>query len=98
MAVRLPAHPQIRIDEQKFLYLLRASISVGALEKIGLIGCLATVSQQQADGMIAILEEEVERFSALESSHHEELRKHEAEAAEAWKIVCANVGQSQVVG
>ena len=89
--IRLPAHPKIVFDEQRFLYLVRASISFGFLEKMGLIGGVATYTQLQVDRMIEVLQEEFNGCCAFDEDHAELLKKREEKAAAEWAVLSSQL-------
>lgn len=81
----VPAHPQTRCDEQKFLTLLRGSISLTRDEKWRIIQAIPKLSQFQIDELQKILEEEKRKFSELSPKHLLQLQKLEQKHAADWQ-------------
>jgi len=77
--IAVPAHPETKFDEQRFLTLLRGSISLTRDEKWRIIQAIPKLSQFQIDELQKILDEEKRKFSELSPKHLEE--KH----AEDWR-------------
>lgn len=82
--ITLPAHPDTQFDEQKFLTLLRGSISLTRDEKWRIIQAAPKLSQFQIDELQKILEEERRKFSELSPKHLLQLKKLEQKHAEDW--------------
>ncbi len=83
--VVVPAHPETQFDEQKFLTLLRGSISLTRDEKWRIVQAVPKLSQFQIDELQKILEEERRKFSELSPKHLLQLMKLEQRHAEDWK-------------
>lgn len=83
--VVVPAHPETNFDEQKFLSLLRGSISLTRDEKWRIIQAIPKLSQYQIDELQKILEEEKFKFSQLSPKHLKHLQQLERKHAEDWK-------------
>lgn len=83
--IRIPAHPETTFDEQKFLTLLRGSISLTRDEKWRIIQAMPKLSQFQIDELQKILEEERRKFGELSPKHLLQLMKLEQKHAEDWK-------------
>ena len=83
--VVVPAHPETNFDEQKFLTLLRGSISLTRDEKWRIIQAIPKLSQFQIDELQKILEEEKFKFSQLSPKHLKHLQQLEKKHAEDWK-------------
>lgn len=83
--VTVPAHPETKFDEQKFLTLLRGSISLTRDEKWRIIQAIPKLSQFQIDELQKILEEERRKFSELSPKHLSQLMKLEQKHGEDWK-------------
>lgn len=81
----VPAHPGTGFDEQRFLTLLRGSISLTRDEKWRIIQAVPKLSQFQVDELQKILEEEKRKFSELSPKHLLQLMKLEQKHAEDWK-------------
>lgn len=81
----LPAHPNTTFDEQKFLMLLRGSISLTRDEKWRIIQAVPKLSQFQVDELQKILEEEKRKFSELSPKHLAQLQKLEQKHAADWQ-------------
>jgi hypothetical protein len=83
--VRLPAHPETKFDETKFLMLLRGSISLTRDEKWRIIQAVPKLSQFQIDELQKILDDEKRKFGELSPKHLLQLMKLEQKHAEDWK-------------
>lgn len=83
--INVPTHPETKFDEQKFLTLLRGSISLTRDEKWRIIQAIPNLSQFQIDELQKILEEEKKKFSELSPKHLLQLQKLEQKHAEDWK-------------
>ncbi len=83
--IQIPAHPETMFDEQKFLTLLRGSISLTRDEKWRIIQAMPKLSQFQIDELQKILEEERRKFGELSPKHLLQLMKLEQKHAEDWK-------------
>lgn len=80
----VPAHPETTFDEQKFLTLLRGSISLTRDEKWRIIMAIPKLSQFQIDELQKILLEEKKKFSELSPKHLLQLMKLEQKHAADW--------------
>jgi len=83
--ITVPTHPQANFDEQRFLTLLRGSISLTRDEKWRIIQAIPKLTQFQIDELQKILEEERRKFSELSPKHLLQLMKLEQKHAEDWK-------------
>ena len=83
--VVIPQHAETSFDEQKFLLLLRGSISLTRDEKWRIIQAVPKLSQFQIDELQKILEEERFKFSQLSPKHLKHLMQLERKHAEDWK-------------
>lgn len=83
--IAIPGHAETQFDEQKFLALLRGSISLTRDEKWRIIQAVPKLSQFQVDELQKILEEERRKFSELSPKHLLQLMKLEQKHAEDWK-------------
>ena len=83
--VVVPPHPETSFDEQKFLVLLRGSISLTRDEKWRIIQAIPKLSQFQIDELQKILEEERFKFSQLAPKHLKHLQQLERKHGEDWK-------------
>jgi hypothetical protein len=83
--VVIPVHPETKFDEQKFLILLRGSISLTRDEKWRIIQAVPKLSQFQIDELQKILEEEKIKFSQLSPKHLKHLQQLERRHSEDWK-------------
>lgn len=81
----VPAHPSIVFDEQRFLTLLRGSISLTRDEKWRIIQAIPRLSQFQIDELQKILDEEQRKFAELSPKHLGQLQKLEYKHAEDWR-------------
>lgn len=83
--VVVPAHPETTFDHEKFLTLLRGSISLTRDEKWRIIQAIPKLSQFQIDELQKILEDEKRKFSELSPKHLLQLMKLEQKHAEDWR-------------
>jgi len=83
--IAVPAHPETKFDEQRFLTLLRGSISLTRDEKWRIIQAIPKLSQFQIDELQKILDEEKRKFSELSPKHLLQLKKLEEKHAEDWR-------------
>jgi hypothetical protein len=83
--VVMPTHPETNFDEQRFLSLLRGSISLTRDEKWRIIMAIPKLSQFQIDELQKILDEERVKFSELSPKHLLQLMKLEQKHAEDWR-------------
>lgn len=83
--ITIPVHAETAFDEQKFLSLLRGSISLTRDEKWRIIQAIPKLTQFQVDELQKILEEERRKFSELSPKHLLQLMKLEQKHAEDWK-------------
>lgn len=93
--VFVPAHPETNFDEQKFLILLRGSISLTRDEKWRIIQAVPKLSQFQIDELQKILEEEKFKFSQLSPKHLKHLMQLERKHSEDWKDLQSMYVQQQ---
>jgi peptidoglycan hydrolase CwlO-like protein len=82
--IKIPAH-QLKFDENKFLRLMAGSISLTKDEKKRIIEAVPKLTQFQVDELIRILQEEKDKFSALDVKHKEQLRGLESKHAQEWE-------------
>lgn len=83
--VVIPAHPETAFDQNRFLILLRGSISLTRDEKWRIIQAIPKLSQFQIDELQKILEDERRKFSELSPKHLLQLMKLEQKHCEDWK-------------
>ena len=83
--VVVPAHPETTFDHDKFLTLLRGSISLTRDEKWRIIQAIPKLSQFQIDELQKILEDEKRKFGELSPKHLLQLMKLEQKHGEDWK-------------
>ena len=81
----IPAHTETKFEEQKFLTLLRGSISLSRDEKWRIVQAIPKLSQYQIDELQKILIEEQKKFSQLSPKHLRHLMQLERKHAEDWK-------------
>ena len=91
----VPAHPETTFDEQRFLVLLRGSISLTRDEKWRIVQAIPKLSQFQIDELQKILEEEKFKFSQLSPKHLKHLQQLERKHTEDWKDLQASFVQQQ---
>ncbi|MFH1444153.1 MAG: hypothetical protein ABIG34_02055 [Candidatus Peregrinibacteria bacterium] len=82
--IPVPAHPETKFDDQKFLMFLSGSISLTRDEKWRIIMAIPKLSQFQIDELQKILEEERRKFSELSPKHLLQLMKLEQKHSEDW--------------
>ncbi|MSR87365.1 hypothetical protein EXS70_04320 [Candidatus Peribacteria bacterium] len=83
--VVVPAHSETNFDADKFLSLLRGSISLTRDEKWRIIQAIPKLSQFQIDELQKILDDEKRKFSELSPKHLLQLMKLEQKHSEDWK-------------
>lgn len=83
--IAVPKHPETTFDEQKFLSLLRGSISLTRDEKWRIIQAIPKLSQFQIDELQKILDDERRKFSELSPKHLLQLMRLEQKHAEDWR-------------
>lgn len=93
--ITVPAHPSTTFDEQRFLTLLRGSISLTRDEKWRIIQAVPKLSQFQVDELQKILEEEKRKFSELSPKHLLQLMRLEQKHAQDWQDLQAITVQQQ---
>lgn len=81
----IPTHAETTFDEQKFLSLLRGSISLSRDEKWRIIQAIPKLSQFQIDELQNILTQERDKFAQLSPKHLRHLQQLERKHAEDWK-------------
>lgn len=81
----LPAHPETKFDDTKFLKLLAGSISLSKAEKKRIIEAVPKLKQWQVDELINIFEEEKKKFAQLSERHVDQLKKLEKQHFEEWR-------------
>jgi hypothetical protein len=84
-SVKIPAHPNTKFDEAKFLELLAGSISLTINEKKKIIEAVPQLSPFQIDELIKIFEEEKVKFTELEKKHAEQIAELEKKHAGSWQ-------------
>ncbi len=94
-SVKVPAHPNTKFDEQKFVMLLAGSISLTVTEKKRIIDAIPQLSQFQIDELIKIFEEEKDKFSELEKKHAEQIAELEKKHAGSWQDVEAKAQEDK---
>jgi len=83
--IQVPPHPETNFDADRFLTLLRGSISLTRDEKWRIIQAIPKLSQFQIDELQKILEDERRKFSELSPKHLLQLMKLEQKHSEDWK-------------
>jgi hypothetical protein len=81
----VPEHATTTFDEDRFLTLLRGSISLTRDEKWRIIQAVPRLSQFQVDELQKILEEEQRKFGELSPKHLTQLQRLEYKHAEDWR-------------
>jgi len=75
--VKIPAHPNTKFDDKKFVALLAGSISLTLNEKTRIIEAIPQLSQFQIDELMKIFEEEKGKFAELEKKHADQISELE---------------------
>lgn len=83
--IAVPEHTETKFDEQKFLTLLRGSISLTRDEKWRIIQAIPKLSQFQIDELQKIFDEEKFKFTQLSPKHLKHLRQLEQKHAMDWQ-------------
>ena len=83
--VQVPAHPNTKFDEKKFLELLAGSISLTINEKKRIIESVPQLSQFQIDELMKIFDEERGKFAELEKKHADQISELEKQHAGSWQ-------------
>lgn len=83
LKVKIPAH-ELQFDENKFLNLLAASISLSREEKKRIIETIPKLKQAQVDELMRIFEEEKYKFSQLSKKHLPQLEKLAKQHYQDW--------------
>lgn len=94
--IAIPEHPQTTFDAQRFLLLLRGSISLTRDEKWRIVQAIPKLSQFQVDELQKILDEERLKFGELSPKHLLQLQKLEQRHVEDWRDL-QGVSQQQAV-
>jgi hypothetical protein len=81
MQMQIPAHPNTKFDEKKFLELLAGSISLTITEKKRIVEAIPQLSQFQIDELMKIFEEERGKFAELEKKHADQIAELEKQHA-----------------
>ena len=77
----MPAHPNAKFDDNKFIELLAGSISLTQNEKKKIIESVPKLSQFQIDELMKIFIEEQQKFTELEKKHAEQMKELEKQHA-----------------
>lgn len=86
LLLQLPEH-KLRIDEARFLRLLASSLSLTRQEKRRLIEHVPLLDQEQADQILSLFEEEVQRYRSVPPEEAKHLNFLEAVSRRDWKIL-----------
>lgn len=92
--VKLADHPETTFDENDFLMLLAASISLSKAEKKRIIDAVPKLKQWQVDELMNIFKEEKQKFAQLSKKHVPQLEKLAKQHFEEWRDI--EVGEEQV--
>lgn len=76
--------PEILLDKEFFLDLLKHSLSLNVLEKQKVIDAIPTLVQSQFDELIKVFLEEREKFRELIKNHPEDVKTLSKQQAERW--------------
>jgi len=82
--LKIPPH-NLKFDEQLFLKLLAASISLSKEEKLDIVNRIPILSQEQIDALIQIFQEEQAKLAALDEKGQGELGKLRNRQDQEWK-------------
>lgn len=85
MQIKIPAHPNTKFDEKKFIELLAGSISLTIIEKKRIIEALPQLSQFQIDELMKIFDEERGKFAELEKKHADQISELEKQHKGSWQ-------------
>jgi len=78
---------EIKIDEEKFLDLLKHSLSLNTMEKKRVIDAIPTLSQFQFDELTKVFTEEREKFKELAGEHPDDIKKLLKKQQSEWKML-----------
>lgn len=92
LKIKVPPH-NLSFDEQYFLHLLAASISLTKDEKARIVESIPKLKQSQIDELVRIFEEERRKFAELGEEHVPQLEKLARQHYEDW--VDIELGQEQ---
>lgn len=91
---------EVIVDEEKFLDLLKHSLSLNTVEKKRVIDATPTLSQFQFDELAKVFTEEREKFRELATKHPDDIKrlvvKQKAEWLELWDIYKMEVEKKNV--
>ncbi len=79
--------PEVDIDEEKFLDLLKHSLSLNTMEKKRVIDAVPTLSQFQFDELTKVFTEEREKFKELAWEHPDDIKKLLKKQQSEWKML-----------
>jgi methyl coenzyme M reductase alpha subunit len=65
----------VNVEEEKFLDLLKHSLSLNTMEKKRVVDAVPTLSQFQFDELTKVFTEEREKFRELAKEHPEDIKK-----------------------
>jgi uncharacterized protein (DUF342 family) len=82
--IKLPKH-SLKFNEQEFIKLLAASISLSKEEKKKIIETIPKLKQFQIDELMKIFKEEAEKFAELPVRHQKELEKMVDKHRKEWE-------------
>lgn len=75
---------EVKVDEVKFLDLLKFSLSLNTAEKKRVIDAVPTLSQFQFDELIKVFSEERVKFRELAGEHPDDIKKLVAKQQSEW--------------
>ena len=82
---RLKKHlPEVKVEEEVFLDLLKHSLSLNTQEKKRVVDAVPTLSQFQFDELTKVFTEEREKFRDLAKEHPEDIKKLLAKQQSEW--------------
>ena len=75
---------EVKVDEEKFLDLLKHSLSLNTGEKKRVVDAVPTLSQFQFDELTKVFTEEREKFKELAKEHPDDIKKLLAKQQTEW--------------
>lgn len=78
---------EIVFDEEEFLVLLRASISLSKEEKTRLLQTIPNLSQSQIDELFRLFADEIRKYQSLSPKHLIQLKELEAKFSNDWQEI-----------
>ena len=85
-AVKIPSH-ELNFDEQEFLQLLAASVSLKRHEKLDIINRIPKLRQFQIDELLRIFKSESDKFAELPKEHTPYLKNLVKQKQAEWQSI-----------